>query len=41
VLVWSYWQSSSDLSNDLAAVAGDWAQVSRVPFSPFGAAVEL
>ncbi len=41
VLVWSYWQSSADLITDLAAVAGEWAEVVRVPFSPYGAAVEL
>jgi hypothetical protein len=41
VLVWSYWQSSADLIADLAAVAGEWAEVVRVPFSPYGAAVEL
>jgi homoserine kinase len=41
VLVWSYWQSSADLITDLAAVAGEWAEIVRVPFSPYGAAVEL
>lgn len=41
VLVWSYWQSSTDLISDLAAAAGGWAEVARAPFSPLGASVEL
>jgi homoserine kinase len=41
VLVWSYWQSSSTLIGDLAALAGEWAEVIRAPFSPLGAEVDL
>ena len=41
VLVWSYWQSSTDLISDLVAAAGGWADVVRAPFNPFGAEVEL
>ena len=41
VLVWSYWQSSTELISDLAAVAGGWADVVRAPFSPLGAEVEI
>ncbi len=41
VLVWSYWQSSSELIGDLAAVAGGWAEVVRAPFSPLGAEAEI
>ena len=41
VLVWSYWQSSTELISDLAAVAGGWAEVLRAPFSPLGAEVEI
>ncbi len=41
VLVWSYWQSSTDLIGDLAAAAGGWAEVVRAPFNPLGAEVEL
>jgi len=41
VLVWSYWQSSTELIADLAATAGEWAEVIRTPFSPLGASVEI
>ena len=41
VLVWSYWQSGTDLLEGLSDRCDGWAEVRRVPFSPRGARVEL
>ncbi len=41
VLVWSYWQSGAKVTEGLAPLCEDWAEVRRVPFSPRGARVEL
>lgn len=39
VLVWSYWQSSGDVSSELEKLCDGWAEVRRTPFSPLGADV--
>jgi homoserine kinase len=39
VLVWTFWQSTGEVMKALGARVGDWAEVSRVPFSPMGADV--
>ncbi len=39
VLIWSYWQNTGALLRAVAARAGEWAEVRRVPFSPLGADV--
>ncbi len=41
VLIWTHWQSSTDLLDALRAEAEGWADVERVQFSPRGARVEL
>jgi len=39
VLVWSFWQSTGRVVEAVRAWAGDWADVTRVPFSAMGADV--
>jgi len=39
VLVWSFWQSTGGVMQELTERVGDWAKVKRVPFSPTGADV--
>lgn len=39
VLVWSYWQSSGELTSELEKLCDGWAEVRRTPFSPLGADV--
>ena len=39
VLVWSFWQDTGKVATALGERVGDWAEVMRVPFSPFGADV--
>jgi homoserine kinase len=39
VLVWSFWQDTGKVTAALAESVGDWAEVTRVPFSPLGADV--
>jgi homoserine kinase len=39
VLVWSFWQSTGGVMQELNDRVGDWAEVKRVPFSPMGADV--
>ena len=41
VLVWSYWQSSGDLTAELEGLCEGWAKVVRTPFNPLGAEVEI
>jgi homoserine kinase len=39
VLVWTFWQSTGGVMQELNQRVGDWAEVKRVPFSPTGADV--
>jgi homoserine kinase len=39
VLVWTFWQSTGGVMQELSERVGDWAKVKRVPFSPTGADV--
>jgi homoserine kinase len=39
VLIWSFWQSTGGVMQELNRRVGDWAEVRRVPFSPMGADV--
>jgi homoserine kinase len=39
VLVWTFWQSTGGVMQELNQRVGDWAEVKRVPFSPMGADV--
>ena len=39
VLVWTFWQSTGGVMQELNERVGDWAQVKRLPFSPMGADV--
>jgi homoserine kinase len=39
VLVWTFWQSTGGVMQQLNERVGDWAEVKRVPFSPMGADV--
>jgi homoserine kinase len=39
VLVWTFWQSTGEVMKALNERVGDWAEVTRVPFSPMGADV--
>jgi homoserine kinase len=39
VLVWTFWQSTGGVMQELGERVGDWAEVKRVPFSPMGADV--
>jgi homoserine kinase len=39
VLVWTFWQSTGGVMQELNERVGDWAEVRRVPFSPMGADV--
>jgi homoserine kinase len=39
VLVWTFWQSTGGVMQELNERVGDWAEVKRVPFSPTGADV--
>ena len=39
VLVWTYWQDTGKVSSALSERLGDWADVTRIPFSPLGADV--
>ncbi|HKH22563.1 MAG TPA: homoserine kinase [Solirubrobacterales bacterium] len=39
VLVWTFWQSTGKVMQELSERVGDWAEVRRVPFSPMGADV--
>lgn len=39
VLVWSYWQDTGKVVSAITELAGDWAEVRRVPFAPRGADV--
>jgi homoserine kinase len=39
VLVWSFWQDTGKVMTAVTERAGDWAEVTRVPFSPLGADV--
>jgi len=41
VLVWSFWQSGTQVLEGLERLAEGWAEVRRVPFSARGARVEL
>lgn len=39
VLVWCYWQSTGEVASKLERRFGEWATITRVPFSPLGADV--
>lgn len=39
VLVWSFWQDTGKVTEELERRAADWATVKRVPFDPLGADV--
>lgn len=39
VLLWCFWQDTGKVAEAAAEWAGDWAEVSRAPFSPAGADV--
>jgi homoserine kinase len=39
VLVWTFWQSTGGVMQQLNERVGDWAEVKRVPFTPMGADV--
>ena len=39
VLVWCYWQTTGDVAAKLEKRFGEWATITRVPFSPLGADV--
>jgi len=39
VLVWSFWQTTGDVSRKLEERFGEWATIRRVPFTPLGADV--
>jgi homoserine kinase len=39
VLVWTFWQSTGGVMQELNERVGEWAEVKRMPFSPMGADV--
>jgi homoserine kinase len=39
VLVWTFWQSTGKVVDGLRERVGDWAEITRVPFSALGADV--
>jgi hypothetical protein len=39
VLVWTTWQDTGKVVEELQRRAGDWAEVRRLPFTPHGADV--
>jgi homoserine kinase len=39
VLVWCFWQATGKVAGKLEERFGEWASITRVPFSPLGADV--